>query len=191
MNIAPNYLCNLLPSNNADNTNYNLRDGNNIKLPFCRTELFRRSFLPYTIRLWNKLEHSIRNSPSVHSFKRALKKNLPEVIILHYYGERWAAIHHARIRMQCSGLNYDLCYKLYVRDDPHCRCGAVRETAHHFFFDCPLYTGIRALMINKILRHTNCNLHVVLFGDSNLSLKDNRLIFDAVHQFILDSNRFI
>ena len=92
--------------------------------------------------------------------------------------------------MKCSGLNYDLCFKLFARDNPNCRCGAPRETAYHYFFDCPLHNDSRDELINAVLQYTNCTLKTILFGDSKLSPEINRLIFDAVHNFIKSSNRF-
>ena len=120
--------------------------------------------------------------------KLVLKKESTEKCILYYYGKRWASVHHSRLRMQCSKLNYDLCCKLYVLDNPACRCSASRETVSHFFMDCPLHDNIRITLFNSVSEHTAC---ILLFGDPNLSIKTNRSIFDAVHKFIYDSSRFL
>ena len=135
---VPNYLFDLLPRHNAETICYSLRNNEDIKIPFSKKESFRRSFFPTAIRLWNKLETRARNAPSLYSLKRLLRKELPEKPTIYYYGERWASVHHARMRMQCSKLNNDLHCKLYVRDSPICRCGASKETACHFFMHCSL-----------------------------------------------------
>ena len=88
-------------------------------------------------------------------------------------------------------LNYDLCYKLYARDSPACRCGSSRETAFHYLFKCPLYNDIRAKLISDVSQHTACSIDILLHGDRTLSLEANRRVFDAVHNFICDTNRFI
>ena len=180
-----------MPQNNAELLHYNLRNNENVRLPFIRSEVYRRSFFPYAIRLWNKLQLQIRNATSIRVLKSSLKKDLPERNILYYYGKRWASVHHSRLRMRCSKLNFDLCCKLYVRDSPACRCGASRETASHFLLDCPLYEDIRINMITAVNRHTACNTETLLYGNANLSSDVNQSIFDAVHKFICESNRFI
>ena len=159
-------------------------------MPFSKRESFRRSFFPTAIRLWNNLKPSIRNAPSLHSLKKLLYKDLPEKPTIYYYGERWASVHHARIRMQCSKLNNDLYCKLYVRDSPTCRCGAPKETACHFFMHCPLYHNIRTELFTTITKHTACNMEILLHGDASLSEDANKSIFNAVHRFIHDSDRF-
>ena len=76
----------------------------------------------------------IRTCVTLFTFKCSIKKNQPEANILFYYGQRWPAIHHARIRMGCSLLHYDLCYSVHVIEDPSCSCGAVLETAQHYLY---------------------------------------------------------
>ena len=93
--------------------------------------------------------------------------------------------------MQCSKLNYDLNCRLYVRDDPACRCGATRETACHFFMNCPLYQNIRIELFAAVRKHAVCSIETLLFGDVNLTNDANKSIFDAVHDFISQSNRFV
>ena len=188
---APNYLYELLPKDNVDLICYNLRNNDNIKVPHTRREALRLSFFPSAIRLWNKLKPSVRNSQSLNALKLTLRKSLPDKPVLHYYGKRWTAVHHARLRMQCSKLNHDLCYRLYVRDNPACKCGATREDASHFFFDCPMYEDIRNTLFAAVTKHTACNLETLLFGNKQLSIGVNRYIFDAVHTFIEQSNRFL
>ena len=38
----------------------------------CRTELFRNSFLPFTVNEWNKLNSDIKNSDSYEMFRKKL-----------------------------------------------------------------------------------------------------------------------
>ena len=38
----------------------------------CRTELFRNSFLPFTVNEWNKLDSDIKNSDSYVIFRKNL-----------------------------------------------------------------------------------------------------------------------
>jgi len=186
--LTPNYLTSLLPRQNSDIVPHNLRNREHIKPPYARLETYKRSFLPYAINIWNSLTSNTRNMQSLHLFKQSLKD--VEANVLYYYGKRWAQIHHARIRMGCSLLNYDLCYKVYVIDNPACRCGASMETAFHFFMECPLYQLQRENMVNTIERYANCTLQTILRGTDTVNLEDNKHIFDAVHTFIYQSHRF-
>ena len=69
---APEYLCELLPPENHEYICYNLRNNKNIKVPFTRLETFKRSFFPYSIRLWNSLSKKTRASSSLSEFKQSL-----------------------------------------------------------------------------------------------------------------------
>ena len=137
----------------------------------------------------NGLPTKTRSLLTVSEFKNALHiRNDPQ--ILFYYGERWASVHHARLRIGCSKLKFDLCNNLHVIRDSACSCGIGIENAEHFFFYCPHYPAIRATMVESIMTHCECNLHNVLFGNPNLSLDSNKLVFEAVHKFIIESGRF-
>ncbi len=189
INLTPSYLTQLLPVHNND-TGYDLRNSSNIRIPFTRLETFRRSFIPSAIRLWNRLDENVREEPTVNGFKSAIRCKQPEVNVLYFYGQRWAAIHHARIRIGCSKLKYHLCYNLHVIDDASCACGAVYETPYHFFFECSFYNELRIEFRRRIEEHTDCTLSTVLHGSDELSKEHNMEIFDAVHTFISDSKRF-
>ena len=42
----------------------------NYLVPYTRTQIYQRSFLPDTIRLWNSLPQSVVSCPTINSFKR-------------------------------------------------------------------------------------------------------------------------
>jgi len=189
--LTPQYLTDLLPPENCKVIQYSLRNNKDIKVPFTRLEVFKRSFFPAAIRLWNKLDEMVRSRQTLALFKVSLKQRYPEPNILYFYGQRWASVHHSRIRMGCSKLNYDLCYKLYVTDDPACQCGAAMETAYHFFLECPNFNQIRGILLATIEPVSECNINVILNGNKHLSKANNYTIFDAVHAFIISSNRFL
>ena len=127
------------------------------------------------------MDHDIRFCPNLCLFKEKLLSLTPEPRIIYYYGKRWASIHHSRLRMGCSLLNYDLCYKVYVRDDPSCNCGAPLETSYHYFFQCPRYNLIRNDLDNTINAFSSFTLKLLLYSDPDLSYDSNKTIFDAVH----------
>ena len=187
--LTPLYLSQLLPVQ-ANDTSYLLRNTCNIRTPFTRLETFRRSFIPSAVRLWNRLDKNVREESTINGFKFAIRSENPEVNVLYFYGQRWAAVHHARIRMGCSKLKYHLCYNLHVIDDASCPCGAVYETPYHFFFECSNYNDLRIELRRKIEEHTDYTLSIILHGDKQLSAEINMMIFDAVHNYITDSKRF-
>ena len=68
-NQAPAYLYSLLswPIRHCNTHKYS-----KIRQFFCRTETFNNSFLPQTIREWNKLDTSMCQAPSYSVFCKAL-----------------------------------------------------------------------------------------------------------------------
>ena len=147
---APLYLQELLPRTVGDNTNYQLRNTQEIRAPFARLEIFRKSFLLSMIAAWNQLDATTKNSPTIPSFKRATKpEQEPKKEIL-YYGHRWASIHHSRIRIGCSMLSHHLCDNLHVIPSPRCQCGWNCEDPYHFCFDCPLFAEQRVKLCHEI-----------------------------------------
>ena len=189
-NLAPDYLFHLIPQENHELIRYNLRNNADIAMPLAKKEAFRRSFVPFSIKLWNELPKSKRSSPCLDMFKSSLKDNSPDPQVLYYYGERWPSIHHARMRLGCSKLNYDLCYNLHVINSSECSCGAMIEDAYHYFFLCPTFQDLRLQLFNAISSFCDVKLKTILYGNDLLDDKYNKVIFDAVHTFIVSSNRF-
>ena len=168
---------------------YNLR-GVNLHLPlFVKSTKFRKTFFPTSVNIWNTLDQEIKDCPSISAFKNKVKLK-DEKFNLFLLGKRKHQIWHAKIRMGCSGINSHLCHFLHVIDSPECPCGFACESPAHFFLNCPLYAAHRINMINVITAITDCNINIILFGDKNLDLLDNWIIFEAVHNFMEESNRF-
>ena len=55
---APNYLRELIPPTVQITTIYPLRNGSDLIIPFCRLAITTESFIPSTIKLWNRLDQS-------------------------------------------------------------------------------------------------------------------------------------
>ena len=132
-----------------------------------------------------------RNKPSLDAIKKSLLADRLDPNVLFYYGHRWPSIHHARMRIGCSKLNYDLCYNLHVTANPSCPCGALIENAHHFFLICPNYDNIRLPLFNAISVYTEVTIDTILYGNQKLKIDLNKVIFDAVHDNIVSTNRFM
>ena len=63
-NISPEYLSSLVPQPVENTTSYGLWDASNIRQPFSRTQLYYKSFLPSSLRLWNDLSLETREANS-------------------------------------------------------------------------------------------------------------------------------
>jgi hypothetical protein len=189
--LAPQYLLDLQPQPVANRTGYALRNRHNLDTPIARINCLSYSFFPATTRLWNDLDQAVKNKPSVQSFRMGLKIKEPKRSNLFYHGTRLENSIHARLRIENSPLNADLCNILHVIDSPLCPCGqGLPEDAKHFFMKCPLYDQIRLELNLNLLPYVINNVDYLLFGVPNEEYKDNIKIFTAVQKFIRDSRRF-
>ncbi len=187
---APNYLMDILNKLN-EHRHYHLRNHSNIRVPKCRLETYKKSFFPRTINLWNNLANEVRGVDSIEEFKRNFIPIRNELQVLYYYGERWPALHHARLRVGCSKLNSDLHYNLHVVENPSCICGSPLENAEHFLLQCAQFQNLTVVMLNDIQTVMPISVMNLLFGNLHYTLEENQRVFSAVHQFILNTKRFI
>ena len=160
------------------------RFADNFQIHKARTETFKQSFIPSSIKVYNETEVTNRN---IKYFSKAIKHN---PIKLFNHGVRHLNIKHAQLRMKCSKLNFHL-FLLHVSDSPACPCGYATEDPNHYLLNCPLYTKIRQIMLGTIgnITQNNIDVKMLLFRIKDLSLDSNVKIFDAVHVFMLDSSR--
>ena len=184
----PNYSSLLLPPENRYVINYNLRNSNHIHVPHTHWDSSRRSFIPFSINLWNQLALEVQSATSVSEFKRLIKSDT-EPNFLYYYRKRWANIHHARLRMGCSSLNSHLYLNLHVADSPVCTCGPP-ETAEHYFLHCPRYVTDRHELITSVQILTPVTLATLYDGNKTLTYDQNKSIFNAVQRYMKSTRRF-
>ena len=158
--MCPAYLCDLLET--PLKTNYPLRNQDEMFIQpiHARTELYKNSFLPATIERWNSLSTSIKNKP-FHQFKKLIN-NKTELPTYYYIGKRSFQIIHAKMRMNCSDLNYHL-FKRFLKDTPDCDCGNAPETPYHFLLVCPKYNLCRKKHISPLSKITKINITILLF----------------------------
>jgi hypothetical protein len=183
--LCPPYLFNCLPPVTSDVNNYNLRNNQNYVPPRCR---LRTSFIPSTVSFWNNLEISIRNSPTVSSFKNRVKGDIYKPPTYYNEGPRKLSILHTRLRHQCSSLNADLS-RIHIINNYKCNCGASFEDAMHYFLECPLYLNESRTLLSNC-DDINTNIETLLFGNDNYSYDVNSKIFGKVPTFITQSKIF-
>ena len=187
--MTPPYLSSLIPQPVGATTRYNLRNSGNLQTPLCRSKLYKESFIPSFIHLWNSLPQETRDSPTLAAFKHSLQNSsVTKPPPFYRIGQRDAQIHHTRLRTNCSALNLTLFQKNVV-ESPLCHCGELESTDHYFFI-CQTYNDQRQQLLNTVNPICNATSILLLFGDSSLTLDQNIIIFDAVQKYILATKRF-
>ena len=68
--MAPEYLRHLVPPTIQSTTIYPLRNGDNLIVPFWGLSITNLSFIPSTVKEWNKLDIAIRKLDSLSQFKK-------------------------------------------------------------------------------------------------------------------------
>ena len=102
--LSPPYLFNCLPP--SDVNSYNLRHNQNYVPPRCRLRTSASSCIPSTVSLWNNIDISIRNSPTLSSFQNRVLADIYKTPKYYNEGPWKLSILHTRLRHQCSSLNH-------------------------------------------------------------------------------------
>ena len=199
--ISPAYLVELLPDTVDKRTCRSLRSGENLTLFSCRTEKFKQSFFPSTVKLWNSLETELRTSASLSAFKKGIKSIFCPLIGKKRFNvslNRWASILHARLRLGSHALNEYL-FKINCYSTPICHCGIENETVEHYFLYCPRFAAQRASLFASAERmcgrywsesNDQMKLFYILNGFDNLSYSSNFDFFHEVQRYVISSCRF-
>ena len=186
--LCPDYLYNCLPPLVSATSNYGLRNNNNYTIPRYRLRISEKSFIPSTVEHWNSLDLSIRNSPTLNSFKNKVKGHVFKPPKYYYEGNRKLNVLHTRLRHRCSSLNPDLA-RINLVNSPKCACGSAYEDAIHYLLECCLYQNERRIIFRN-LNDTDLNIETLLFGNDDYSDQINSEIFEKVRIFIRQSKRF-
>ena len=93
--------------------------------PDWRITKHKKSFLPFVISLWNRLDENTKKITNYESFKDTLMANTLDNPLF-YVGSRHEQIIMAKLRMGCSNLNGHL-YSMKLIDSPACICGFINE----------------------------------------------------------------
>jgi len=156
--------------------------------PRFKTERYRHSFFPSTVDLWNSLKLETLETKSLSKFKKDINSTLSIVPYYYYFGERKEQLLHCKLRLDMSDLNYNL-YTRHVSEDPTCLCGQSVETVEHYLLSCPFYSNARRNTISN-LNTEHIRKEILLSGDLQLSLNENKNIFKEVQKYIKMTKRF-
>ena len=203
---SPEYLQNLIPEEVQTRTAYNLRNSQDVMLPKVTKNYFLKSFIPSTIRAWNKLSMDIRNIADVDTFKDTLSKLYGKIETYKPYlqGLTEGHIQLSRFRMGLSGLNAHR-HRYHFIDFRDCHmCNSHVEDEIHFIFECPAYAAARQQMLTR-LRHVlprynhsfnhlntkrNKQILAKLFIHGTGCKEIDTEVFGIVSTFIVTSKRF-
>ena len=146
--VAPKYLTNLIPKGQQTIVTRN----SNIRTFYCRTDCFKYSFFPSTLKDWFNIDASIRKSESIAIFKsrllsliRSSQSNAYNVF--HPIGLKLLT----RLRLGFSHLNkhkfrhnFQDCLNLL------CLCSLEIEDTIHYFLHCQYFFEHRINLINSV-----------------------------------------
>ena len=171
--------------NDVSQARYNFRSQAPTNVPWARLESFKRSFVPHTCRLWNDVPDNVQNASSVYNVKQLLYLDDNKPNRVYYYGQRWPSVHHARLRIGCSGLNDGLSSNLHVIPSSACQCGFPIENDQHYFYQVE-----RVILLTSIQHIPDLSVKTIIFENPQLSLRNNHELFQAVHTYIMSTKRF-
>ena len=184
----------------------NLRNHNEIKPPRCRLELYKKSFFPNCIAIWNNLPDSIKNSQNIPTFKKHIKihlnigtQSLNENSLDHIHDGLLGKI-LTQIKLKLSPLRSHL-FNYNLTDNPFCpACKDSIETPLHFFTECIAYRTHRNPMLTNLLElnpkiSSPSELLDFIVNGSETGSHDNRVqinksIFRHVSIFMFKTKRF-
>ena len=182
---CPLYLQDLLPDQ-IKVIRPNSRNAENFVVPKCRTECYRKSFIPSAISRWNEMPLDQRCK---EYFNKELKiKSNP----LYYEGRRTTNVKHSQLRMKCSKLNSHL-FLLHVTDSSQCLCGYYSEDSEHYLLQCNLYNISRYKMLKSMqdlgVEKSDVTVDTLLFGTEKYDFVTNKNLFNIVHIYIEETAR--
>ena len=194
----PECLYKLIP---AKSSSYNTRNSDHIETYYCRTDIFKYLFFPYTVVEWNRLDHTLRNSKSYNIFNNSLLKigrpipkptfNIPNPLGLKLL---------TRLRLELSRLNeHRFNHNFEDCINPLCSCSLEVESTVYFFLHCHNFVNIRNALLNKLnsisCDVTNCSdrslTELILYGNPKLSFQQNSDIINDSLEYIINSKRFL
>ena len=167
---------------------------------FVDQNILLNSFLPYTIKGWNKLSLEIRNYESYSIFKKSLLKftrTIPNSVfsVADIYGIKLLT----RLCVGLSHLREHKCrHNFQDTINPLCTCSLEIESTPHFFLRCQNFITPRINLMNE-LRKLYSNIlnldeisltKLLLYDDSKYENKVNKNILLASMNFVLSTKRF-
>ena len=140
----PKYLLNKIPSSQI---HYNT---DQVDTYYCRTDIFKNSFFPFTITEWKKLEIDIWKSKSYATFQSTLLKlGRPIERAIYSINNPVRLKLLTRLRIGLSHLNeHRFNHNFQNSINSLCNCSLEIESTSHFLLHCHHYTNICVTLLN-------------------------------------------
>ena len=161
------------------NRHYIRRKYCKIRQIFCRTETFSNSFLPQTIREWNKFDNSICQAPSYSVFRKALLDFIRPTANSTFGNNGVSGLKLlTRLFVGFSHLRkHKFKYNFQDTLNPLYPCSIEAEDSYHFFMRCRNFSNQRNVLsddlnsINSEILKISENdiMQVLLFGNKGFS----------------------
>ena len=163
---------NLCPQRRFETVTYTLRNENKLLPFYCKNTLYRRSFFPVGVNLWNELDVNILNCITLNEFKRKLKlQMMKHKNILYSTFDSRAAVNHTRLRLGLSGLNGQRFLYNFITHAICPKCGYENESAEHYLLFCNSYAAQREALFTSldIIYDTDVKPHRILINRRNIT----------------------
>ena len=194
---SPNCLFTEVPP--EPNISFNLRNTRNYDQNFTRTARYANTYFQNAPFEWNLLDNDIRNSTSISEFKNKLlalirqNKNLISGI-----NDTIGIRQLSKLRLKFGKLNEHMFRQNFNCLDPVYSCGTADVDTEHFLLHCPNFGEARRDLHGTLLdiprvdislldSQALCNL--MLYGNPDLTLIENRMIIEATIKYINATNR--
>ena len=190
---APNYLTNLIPK-----CNQTIRARNSHILIFhYRTDCFKYSFFPSTLKDWSNLDDNIRNSESISVFKSKLLLLIRPLqnSVFNIFDPKLVT----RLLLGFSHLNeHRFQHDFENCINPLCSCSVETEDTLHYLLHChhflqhpfDLMNSVKSVLDNFESFSDNDKKGILLYGDSQLDNNKNKFILETTLNYIKNSERF-
>ena len=145
---APSYLINLIPKNNQIMRTRN----SHIPIFHCRTDCFKYSFFPSTLRGWFNLDENIRNSESISIFKNRLLSFIRPVqnSVFNIFDPKGLKL-LTRLLLEFSHLNeHRFRHNFEESVNPLCSFSLKTEDKEHYLLHCHHFTPLRINLMNSV-----------------------------------------
>ena len=166
----------------------------------CRTEIFRNSFLPFTVNEWNKLDSDIKNNDSYEMFrKKGLSFIRPVGKSMYGIYDPFGAKLINRLRLDFSHFREHKFRQNFADTvNPLCSCTLETENTEHFFLRCQNNLSTRTTLMKELNNISNAInslnstdfIRVILYGDKNFDNVINFKTISATIKFIKTTKRF-
>ena len=164
------------------------RDPTIIKNIRCKTEAYRKTFLPQVIREWNSLPMVVRESESVEIFKRGIHHR--PAVEKQFFEQLNRSEEKIINQLWTKNSNLNAYrYKIGQSETPCCSWCLVPETNHHYLLVCDLYSEERRNHTQMYIDKYNLNEENIIKGSLAMSDKENQALLRAVCDYINDTKR--